>query len=299
MKLRANGLDIEVEDSAQHAPSHRGRPALLLIMGLSMQLTAWPVEMVQALEDAGFRVIRFDNRDAGLSTRLDHWGKPNVLWSSLKYKLGLPLAAPYTLSDMAADALGVLDALEVQHAHVLGVSMGGMIAQRVALAAPQRTRSLTSIMSTSSARGLPSPRGKVLRALLGRPADDSDAAAIEHTIHLFRTIGSPAYPFADDDLRARVTASVQRAHYPVGVLRQILALVTDSARADLLPRITAPTLVIHGTADRLLPLACGEDTARRIPGARLVRIEGMGHDLPHEPVRQILAAVIPHLQAHS
>lgn len=297
MKIRANGIDIEVEDSAQTDASFASKPAVLLIMGLGMQLIAWPPEMVRALEDAGYRVVRFDNRDVGLSSHFDALGKPNLLWASLKYKLGLVPAAPYSLSDMAADAIGVLDALQIEKAHVVGVSMGGMIAQRVALAAPQRTLSLTSIMSTSGARGLPQAAPEVVRVLLSRPAGTSTTAVVEHTMRLFKAIGSPAYPVPEAEMRERVTAGVQRALHPVGTLRQMLAIVADITRAALLSRITAPTLVIHGKADPLVPLACGEDTARRIPGARLVTITGMGHDLPPEPVRQILAALIPHLKA--
>ena len=157
MKIRANGLDIEVEDTAEINPQDTDaftRPAVLLIMGLGMQLVAWPAELVQELVDAGFRVIRMDNRDIGLSQHFDHLGKPNILMAGIRYKLGLRIRPPYTLQDMAKDALGVLDALGVASAHIVGVSMGGMVAQRVAIAAPQRTLSLTSIMSSSGAKGL-------------------------------------------------------------------------------------------------------------------------------------------------
>jgi pimeloyl-ACP methyl ester carboxylesterase len=253
--------------------------------------------MVAALEAAGFRVVCFDNRDVGLSTALDVLGKPNLLWASLKYKLGMVPAAPYTLEDMASDALGVLDGLQIQQAHVVGVSMGGMIAQRMALAAPQRVLSLTSIMSSSGARGLPQAAPHVMQVLLSRPSGTSTDAVVAHSVRLFQAIGSPAYPTPEAELRARVLAGVQRSLRPAGTLRQMMAIVADFGRAALLGRITAPTLVIHGKADPLVPFACGEDTARRIPGARLVAIEGMGHDLPSEPVRQILAVLIPHLQA--
>jgi pimeloyl-ACP methyl ester carboxylesterase len=297
MKIRANNIDIEVQDSAERDPAHATRPAVLLVMGLGMQLTAWPPEMVAALEAAGFRVVCFDNRDVGLSTALDVLGKPNLLWASLKYKLGMAPAAPYTLEDMASDALGVLDGLLIQQAHVVGVSMGGMIAQRMALAAPQRVLSLTSIMSSSGARGLPQAEPRVMQVLLSRPSGTSTDAVVAHSVRLFQAIGSSAYPTPEAELRARVLAGVQRSLRPAGTLRQMMAIVADFGRAALLGRITAPTLVIHGKADPLVPFACGEDTARRIPGARLVAIEGMGHDLPPEPVRQILAVLIPHLQA--
>ncbi|MFZ3128269.1 MAG: alpha/beta hydrolase [Rhodoferax sp.] len=300
MKIRANGIDIEVEDSAAaQAPDAgaAGRPVVLLIMGLGMQLVAWPPELVQALVDAGFRVIRMDNRDAGLSQTFDHLGTPNLLWAGLQYKLGLVPRAPYTLTDMAADALGVLDALGVARAHVVGASMGGMVAQRVAIAAPQRTLSLTSIMSSSGAKGLPQARREVVRALLRRPASRQPQAVVDHFVQLFRAIGSPAYPTPEPELRARILEGVQRSYHPAGTARQMLAILSDVTRAAQLARISSPTLVLHGRADPLVPYAHGEDTARRIAGAQLVGIEGMGHDLPPEPVAQMLAALIPHLQA--
>jgi len=182
----------------------------------------------------------------------------------------------------------------VRQAHVVGVSMGGMIAQRVALAVPQRVLSLTSIMSSSGAKGLPGPAPEVLRAMLSRPTGSSKAAVIEHSVGLFRAIGSPAFPLPESDLSARITRGVERAFYPVGTLRQMVAVVSDHARAALLGRIASPTLVVHGTADPLVPLACGQDTARRIPGAKLVTIEGMGHDLPGTGAPHSGRPLVPH-----
>jgi pimeloyl-ACP methyl ester carboxylesterase len=300
MKIRANGITIEVEDSAADPALDAGapsRPVVLLIMGLGMQLVAWPGELVQALVDAGFRVIRMDNRDAGLSQSFDHLGTPSLLWAGLQHKLGLVPRAPYTLTDMAADALGVLDALGVERAHVVGASMGGMVAQRVAIAAPRRTLSLTSIMSSSGAKGLPQARPEVVRALLRRPASRQPQAVVDHFVQLFRVIGSPAYPTPEPELRARILEGVQRSFHPAGTARQMLAILADVTRAAQLARISSPTLVLHGRADPLVPYAHGEDTARRIAGARLVGIDGMGHDLPPEPVAQMLGVLIPHLQA--
>jgi len=296
MKIRANGIDIEVEDSGAGAAG-RARPAVLLIMGLGMQLIAWPPALVQALVDAGLRVIRFDNRDIGLSQHFDHLGRPNLLWESLKYKLGLAIRPPYGLQDMAADAVGVLDALGVERAHVVGVSMGGMIAQRVALAAPGRVLSLASVMSSSGARGLPQARPEVLRALLGRPAGPGREAVVDHYVKLFKVIGSPGFPLSDAEMRERIVAGVERDFHPAGTLRQMVAVAADTARAAELARIACPTLVVHGRADPLVPYACGEDTARRIPGARLVGIDGMGHDLPPGVVQRLLESLIPHLKA--
>lgn len=296
MKIRANSIDIEVEDTGPGAPGGE-RPAVLLIMGLGMQLVAWPAPLVQALVNAGYRVIRHDNRDVGLSQHLDGLGKPNLIWQSIRFKLGLTPQAPYSLSDMAADSLGVLDALGIATAHVVGVSMGGMIAQRVALAAPQRTLSLTSIMSTSGARGLPQARPEVIRVLLSRPNGSSPQAVVDHYVKLFQVIGSPEFPMLEAELRANILLGVERGFYPVGTLRQMLAVMADVSRADQLARIRVPTLVLHGKADPLVPYACGEDTARRIPGAKLVGIEGMGHDLPPDVVNHLLESLIPHLKA--
>ena len=300
MKIRANNIQIKIEDSA---PDRSHLPAVLLIMGLGMQLIAWPPGMVRGLMNAGFRVIRFDNRDSGLSDRFDSLGKPNLLWQGLKYKLGMAVTAPYSLSDMAQDALGVLDALSIDKAHIVGVSMGGMVAQRVALAAPHRVLSLTSIMSSSGARGLPSATAKVTRQMLSRPAVKSSSAqasqqaAIEHSVKLFQAIGSPGFPMDEAFLRERVTLSTQRSFNPDGVLRHMVAVASDHARADELKSISVPTLVLHGKADPLVPFACGEDTARRIPGARLVGIEGMGHDLPPGVVERLLEEMLPHLSS--
>ena len=297
MKIRANGIDIEVEDSGADG-TQAERPVVLLIMGLGMQLVAWPPAFVQALQDAGYRVVRHDNRDVGLSQSFDHLGPPNMLWAMVKHKLGFTLRAPYSVHDMALDALGVLDALGIAQAHVVGVSMGGMIAQRLALAAPQRVLSLSSIMSSSGARGLPEARRDVLRALLGRPAGQSVQAITDHYVKLFRVIGSPAFPVDEAVLRERILLGLQRSYRPVGTLRQMVAVAADTGhRALALAGITAPTLVLHGRDDPLVPFACGEDTARRIPGARLVGIDGMGHDLPPGVVDHLVKHVVPHLEA--
>lgn len=293
MKLLANGIDIEIEDT--HAGDTTARPVVLLIMGLGMQLVAWPPALVQSLWDAGYRVVRLDNRDIGLSQKFDHLGTPNLVWESIKYKLGLAVKAPYSLHDMAADALAVLDVLGVDKAHVVGVSMGGMIAQRVALAAPGRVLSLTSIMSSSGARGLPRAEPQVMRVLLGRPAGKDMASVVDHYVSLFKAIGSPGFPMDDAELRERITAAAQRSFHPAGVLRQMTAIVADGRRASELASLRMPTLVIHGKADPLVPFACGEDTARCIPGATLVGIDGMGHDLPPGVVERILEPLIPHL----
>jgi len=297
MKIRANNIDVEVEDT--HPGDATGRPVVLLIMGLGMQLIAWPPAMVQAIADAGFRVVRFDNRDIGLSQFFDHLGSPSLIWEGLKFRLGWRIRPPYSIEDMAADTVGVLDALKIAKAHVVGVSMGGMVAQRVAVLAPARVTSLTSIMSSSGARGLPEASPAVTRVLLSRPAGKGVQAAVDHTARLLKAIGSPGFPTPDAELREKVAAAAQRSFHPQGVLRQMVAIAADSARAGALSKVMAPTLVLHGRADPLVPMACGQDTAKRITGARFESIEGMGHDLPPGVVERLLAFLIPHFKSHA
>ena len=295
MRIEANGIAIEVEDTG---PGD-GRPAVLLVMGLGMQLIAWPAQFLQALADAGFRVIRFDNRDIGRSQHFDHLGVPNLLWESVKHRAGLPVRSPYGLQEMALDSLGVLDALDIARAHVVGVSMGGMIAQRMALAAPHRVLSLASVMSSSGARYLPGPKPHVLRALLSRPQGRGEEALVDHGVKLWKLIGSPAFPTDEPALREGVRAAVRRSFHPAGTMRQMAAVAADSRRADELPRIKAPALVVHGRDDPLVPLACGHDTARRISGAQFVAVPGMGHDLPPPVIDRLLDPLLPHLKKAS
>ncbi len=293
MKIIVNGIAIEIEDTGGN-----GTP-VLLVMGLGMQLVAWPPALVQSLVDAGYRVLRLDNRDIGLSQHFDELGTPNMLWATLKYQLGLTIKPPYTLHDMAHDALGVLDSLGIAQAHVVGVSMGGMIAQRIALAAPDRTLSLTSIMSTSGARGLPAAKPYVLRALMSRPSGKDVAAVVAHYERLFGIIGSPGFPIEPALARERIHASILRSHHPAGTQRQMAAIAADSQRAEALRGLRCPTLVLHGRADPLVPYACGEDTAQRIPGAKLVGIGGMGHDLAPGVVTALVLHLLPFFAQHS
>jgi pimeloyl-ACP methyl ester carboxylesterase len=291
MKIEANGVSIEVQMHGQ--PEH---PAVLLIMGLGMQLVAWPPYVIEPLVKAGYRVITFDNRDIGLSQHFDHLGKPNILWASVKRKLGWPIAAPYGLADMARDALGVLDALSVPRAHVVGASMGGMIAQHLSALAPARVKTLTSIMSSSGAPGLPEAKPQVIRALLSRPMGKDIDAVVRHYENLFAVIGSPAYPVEPDLLRQRIRAGVERSYHPMGTMRQMMAIAADQKRHRLLTGIQAPTLVIHGLDDVLVPPSHGQDTAQRIAGARFVGIPGMGHDFAPGAVAQWIDTLISHLQ---
>ena len=276
MKVRANGVEIEVE-----VDGPAGGEPLLLIMGLGMQLVGWHDGLVEQFVAQGFRVIRVDNRDIGLSQGFDELGMPNLALAAARQVLGLPIAPPYTLADMADDAAGVLDALGVSAAHVCGASMGGMIAQLMALRHPERVRSLTLIMTSSGSRRLPRPSLRVQRAMLARPAHPHELDnLVAHYRRLHTLIGSPAYrpdPLALED---RLRSSLARAYRPRGTARQMVAILAAADRSAALASLAVPTLVIHGAADPLVPPAAGQDLARKIPGAQLDLIEGMGHDLP-------------------
>jgi len=271
-------------------------PPLLLIHGLGMQLTNWPDEFVEGLVELGFYVIRFDHRDSGLSTKFEQAGTPSLALARAKAALGWPLRPAYTIDDMANDALGILSALGVARAHLVGVSaLGGLIAQHLAAHHPQRVRSLTALMSTSGRRGLPGPQPVARKLLASRPADPASLdSVIDHAVKGLRAIGSPSYPTPEHQLRTRVTRAMRRCYCPGGSARQMLALLAAGDRSAQLATITAPALVIHGAADPLLPSACGADIATHIAGARLELIEGMGHDLPPQLVERILALIDSH-----
>ncbi len=286
MKILSNGLMIEVDDQGR-----RDAPVVLLVMGLGMQLTGWPEELVQLLLDHGFRVVRFDNRDAGLSDGFGHAGVPNIALNALRHLVRLPVRAPYALKDMAADAVGVLDALGIARAHVVGASLGGMISQHVAATHAHRVASLGLIMTTSGSRRLPGPTLQARRALLSQPANRDPETLVSHAISVFTAIGSPAYKPAPADLRRRIEASVARASRPAGSARQLLAIAADGDRTPLLARIQAPTQVIHGVQDPLVPVTSGRDLVARIAGARGDFIEGMGHDLPQALLGRIAQGI--------
>jgi pimeloyl-ACP methyl ester carboxylesterase len=288
----ANSKGISLTYETQGDPQH---PAILLIMGLGMQLTSWPEIFCQGLVDQGFYVIRFDNRDSGLSTKMSHLGKPNLLISYLKTILHLPFSAGYRLDDMASDAVAVLDAAQVEKAHIVGASMGGMIAQIVAARYPERTLSLTSIMSTSGRRGLPGPTPEARRAILSRPARPDDLeSVVQHLSRTFRIIGSPGFPTPDEVLRARILTSIKRNVNPAGTLRQLAAIAASGDRVSLLQGLRTRTLVVHGANDPLVPLACGRDTASLVPGSVLREIEGMGHDLAPALNESLLGMISSH-----
>ncbi|MFN4114123.1 MAG: alpha/beta fold hydrolase [Sphingomonadaceae bacterium] len=285
----ANGITIHYEDHG-----HAGDPVILLIMGFGAQLTLWPIELVEALVGHGFRVIRYDNRDIGLSHKFHGVKAPGMVKLTLLGKLGIRPKVPYTLADMADDGVGLLDALEIGTAHIVGGSMGGMIAQHVAARHPHRTRSLTSIFSSTGNPKLPPAKKEALQVLVKRPASMDEAVLVEHGMLLARTIGSPGFPAPEDRLRANVTASVRRSVYPEGPTRHLAAILADGDRRAMLAGITAPTLVLHGEADPLVPVEGGRDTAACIPGARLRTIPGWGHDLPLDLVDDLANEIAAH-----
>lgn len=287
--LMSNGIRIAYETAGDSK-----NPPLLLIMGLGMQLTSWPEDLVEELVELGFYVIRFDNRDSGLSDKFDKAGVPNLAFTFIKHLVRWPVKSTYTLEDMASDAMGVLRALGINKAHVVGASMGGMIAQILAARHPDRILSLTSIMSTSGRRGLPGPTREARAVLFKRPAGSDHESLIAHGAHVFRVIGSPAYPTPDKQLRERISASIRRNVSPGGVARQMAAIVASRDRCKLLASIRVPTLVIHGAADPLVPVAAGIDTARLVPGAQIAIIEGMGHDLPGQLIERITSLIDAH-----
>ncbi|MES0873840.1 alpha/beta fold hydrolase [Sinimarinibacterium thermocellulolyticum] len=289
-RVQANGIEIEVESFGRAQD-----PAILLIMGLGGQMVLWPDDFCARLAAAGYRVVRFDNRDVGLSSKLDHLGKPPLLRNGIAHTLRLPVRAPYRLDDMALDAVGVLDALDIARAHVVGVSMGGMIAQILAARHAPRVASLTSIMSSSGHPWLPGPRLDLRLHLLKRPARLDREGLIAHGMKTWRLLGSPGYPEAEADLRDKVVRQIDRNVHPQGFVRQLSAIMASGSRASLLRQVRAPTLIIHGKDDPLVPVAAAHDLKKRLPHAQLEIIDGMGHDLPRALLPRIERLILDHL----
>jgi len=272
-QANANGLTFEYETFGDKA-----NPPLLLIMGVGCQLVMWPESFCNGLADLGFHVIRYDNRDVGLSSKIDEAGAPNIEAAVMAQLSGQPVTAPYSLDDMADDAAGLMDALGIDKAHVVGASMGGMIAQLVAIRHPEKVKSMVSIMSTTGNPEVPPAKPEAMAALLTPPADNTREAMIQQGVDMWKIIGSPKYPGTEEELRAVATASVDRMVCPEGFGRQVLAILAAPARNEALAKVTAPTMVLHGAEDPLVPVEGGKDTADAIPGARLVIVEGMAHD---------------------
>jgi pimeloyl-ACP methyl ester carboxylesterase len=276
---RVGELDICYEEFGAAAD-----PALLLVMGLGTQMIAWPAELCEGLAARGFRVIRYDNRDTGHSTHLRDRPAP-TLGQLIRRERS---AASYSLADMAGDGIGLLDALGIARAHVVGASMGGMIAQRMAIGFPDRVASLASIMSNTGHWWRGMPRLRVYPIFLRRPARDR-AAAIESAVSVFQLIGSPGSDPAAT--RALAQQAYERGYDPAGSARQLAAILTDGDRTAELRRLALPAVVIHGTSDRMVRPSGGRATAAAIPGARLVLIDGMGHDLPRWALGRIADAI--------
>ena len=285
-QIAANGVTLEYETYGN--PAH---PPLLLIMGLGAQLTLWPIELVDALVARGYRVIRYDNRDIGLSTKFTAAGVPDLPAVMMAMMSGKPPALPYTLTDMADDAAALLTALGIDRAHIVGASMGGMIAQLVAINHADRVASLTSIMSTTGNPTLPPAKPEAMAALMERPTTAELTDVLALGLRISRAIGSPGYPAPEDRLRTRIERDFRRSFHPTGAGRQMAAIMADGDRRERLKAVTAPTLVIHGEVDPLVPVEGGKDTAAAIPGATLLTIPGMGHDLPLELVDRIADAI--------
>lgn len=291
MQVLVGELNFEVEDLGD--PS---APALLLIMGLGAQLIHWPDAFCELLTDRGFRVIRFDNRDIGLSSGLVHRGVPRVKGLIGRALLGLPRDAPYRVADMARDAVGVLDALGVERAHVVGASMGGMIAQRVAIDFPQRVLSLTSLFSSPRAINFSRPRA--IKALLS-PQAEGRAGGIQRNMDVFQALRGPRFEF-DEALHLEFSAKIYDRAAPIqgAAARQLAAIMVSPSRDAALRQLRAPTLVMHGTADPLVPVSAGRLTARLVPGAKLHLIEGMGHHLPPGAWEELTSQIAAHVREH-
>ena len=286
--VTANGIQIEYDTFGDSSSS-----ALLLVAGNGAQIYFWDAEFCQLLVKKDFFVIRFDNRDAGLSTKFDEAGIPDFPAAIKAAMEGKPVESAYSLDDMADDAVGLLDALGIEKAHICGASMGGMIAQVISYRHPKHVLSLTSIMSTTGNPDLPQGKPDALAAVLA-PAPAERQAYVEHMINVWRKIWSPGFPFEEKRARTFIEKSYDRSYYPQGAVRQNIALLANGDRRRSLSTIAVPTLVIHGADDPLIPVEGGKDTARVIPGAKLFIISGMGHDMPKGVWAEIVDAISKH-----
>lgn len=293
-RIHANGIEIEWDHFGA-----AGAPAILLIAGLGTQMIRWAAPFCESLAARGFRVVRFDNRDAGLSTHFSEFALPEMGEVLAAFARGERPKIPYLLGDMARDAVGLLDALGIDAAHVVGRSMGGMIGQLVAAEYPERVLSLTSIMSTSGNPNLPQSAPEAMAAMRApapNPATD-EAGFLAHALRVARANAGTRFGFDEDFIRAQALTEARRAFDPAGAGRQHLAVALDGDRRERLRRIVAPTLAIHGDEDRLLPWPAGEDTAANIPGAAFTKIPGMGHEIPPGLYEQLVALIAAHAGA--
>lgn len=287
----SSGINLNYQDTGD-----KKAPTIILIMGLGAQMTIWPEELYHGLVEKGFRVIRFDNRDVGKSSQLNDMGNPSLVKTWLSHKLPLRSKAPYNLEDMAQDVLELMAALNIKKAHLVGASMGGMIAQILAAKHKKKVLSLTSIMSTTSSPELSKSNIKIMLKLAKRPNRFSREAAIRYNIKMNRLIGSPAYPTDEITLRQQATQSFERGYNPAGFKRQLVAITASGDRSPLMKKIKAPTLVIHGSDDPIIPLAGGLSTAESIKKAKLKVINGMGHDFPISLMPQMTKWISKHVK---
>ena len=286
--VTANGIRIEYDTFGDSS-----FPALLLIAGNGAQLIFWDVEFCESLAKAGLFVIRFDNRDAGLSTKFDEAGIPDIMEAIKAAMEGKAVESAYSLDDMADDSVGLLDALGIEKAHICGLSMGGMIAQVISYRHPKRVLSLTSIMSCTGNPNIAQGKPEAIAAVVA-PAPEDRQAYIEHNVNIWRKIWSPGFPFEEERARTFMEMSYDRSYYPQGMARQNTAVIAGGDRRPSVSSIKVPTLVIHGADDPLIPVEAGKDTAQVIPGARLVIIDGMGHDMPKGVWAEIVTAISQH-----
>jgi pimeloyl-ACP methyl ester carboxylesterase len=287
--VTANGIKIEYETFGKP-----DSPPLLLIMGLGGQLIFWDEQLCEQLAQQGLFVIRYDNRDSGLSSKLDEAGVPDVMGAIQSLMKGETINPPYTIEEMAEDAVGLLDSLGIKKVHLCGISMGGMIAQTIAIREPGMVLSLISISSTTGNPELPPPKPEAM-GFLFTPKPDEREANIEYTVNMFRTISGSGFPFDEKWHRELAAQSYDRAFYPQGITRQVLAILSQKNRKAALASISVPTLIIHGSDDPLVPVECGKDSAEAVPGSALKIIDGMGHALPHgEAWQQIIKAIVDH-----
>ncbi|NOY69065.1 MAG: alpha/beta hydrolase [Deltaproteobacteria bacterium] len=284
-----NSIRIEYETFGD--PSS---PPLLLIIGLAGQLIFWDEEICRKLAESGYFVIRFDNRDSGLSQKLEDADVPDIMEAVTARMMGEDINAPYSIEDMAKDAAGLLDGLGIEKAHVCGMSMGGMIAQSMAIQYPERILSLTSIYSTTGNPELPPPSPAIMQVVLAPPPKGRELC-IEQSVNILRTISGSGFEFDEAYHRNIAAQAYDRAFYPPGVSRQLMAILAQENRKPALGSLSVPALVIHGDEDPLVPVEGGKDTAAAVPGAKLIIIEGMGHDLPHGGAwPRIVDAIIEH-----
>ena len=293
-KAKANGIEIEYETYGPRS----GRP-LLLIMGLGGQLSSWSEEILHQLVEEGHFVIIFDNRDTGLSSKTEEAGVPDIVGVISALMKGEKIKVPYTLYDMGDDAVGLLDALGIEKAHICGMAMGGAIAQTIAISQPSRLSSLILLYSATGNPHLPLPKPEIMNLVMVPPVSDRKAY-IDHRINVFRMISGSSFPLDEAGLRQKFGQGYDRSYYPEGAGRNLLAILASGHRRRALPSITAPTLVIQGDEDPLVPVENGRDAAGAIPGSELIIIKGMGHYPPHKgPWPQIVEAIAAHTRKAS